>query len=289
MPRHSLSERIYAGLLRAYPRAFRARYEDEMVLLFGDQLRDARGANGAGGVATTWFRTLLDLVSSALGEHLRRDRIMAQSLATFEPTRSMRLLGTLAMIGGLLLIGVYFWTGLFAGPDNIIRLVLFALAGPAVSLALYRRQAAVAPQLALVATAIVVIAGLWYVTSNVFALNAARPWAGPGGLVYSLSSMSLFLSAAVFGVSALRIGAAWRGMTRWIAAIARIAAVILVIGGPLGALGDDRWGFTDNAEFGAVITQVALLGVFLTGAGWALLGAILVFGGRGREDDRAAA
>jgi hypothetical protein len=279
-PRPGLSARVYAGLLRAYPAPFRKRYEDEMVLLFGDQLRDARAAGGPGGVTSTWIRTLIDLASSAVGEHLRKDRTMAQSLATFEPTRGMRLLGMLAMIGGILLIGVFFWTGLFAGPDNTIRLVLFALAGPAIGLALYQRQAVVAPRLALVATAAVVIAGLWYTTTNILALNAPRPWAGAGGVVYSLSSLSLWLSAAVFGAIALRIGAIWRGMTRWFAATARIAAVVLVVGGPLSGLGDDRWGLTDNADYGAVITQAALLGVFLTGAGWALLGAVLMLAGR---------
>ena len=76
-PRQSLSERVYSGLLRAYPRTFRTRYADEMVLLFGDQLRDARAARGAGGITITWLRTLLDLASSAFGEHLRKDRTMA--------------------------------------------------------------------------------------------------------------------------------------------------------------------------------------------------------------------
>jgi hypothetical protein len=275
------SERLYATFLRAYPAPFRDRYGEEMVLLFADQLRDARLASGAGGVVTTWFRAVLDLASSAIGEHLRKDRTMAASLATFEPTRSMRWLGLLAVVGGCLLIGVFFWTGLFAGPDNTVRLVLFALSGAAVGLAFHRRQSAVAPRLALVATGAVVLAGLWYSTSNILSLNSPRPWAGVGGLIFSLSGLSLWLSAAVFGAIALRIDAAWHGMTRWSAATARMAALVLVIGGPLAALGDDRWGLTDNETYGALITQATLLGVFLTGAGWALLGAVLALGGRG--------
>jgi hypothetical protein len=285
-PRLTRGERVYAALLVAYPRAFRARYGEEMVLLFGDQLRDARTAGGAGGVFTTWVRTFFDLLSSAVGEHLRKDRDMAQSLATFEPTRSMRWLGLLAVVGGCLLIGVFFWTGLFAGPDNLVRLVLFALSGAAVGLAFHRRHSAVAPRLALVATGGVVLAGLWYATSNIFSLNGPRSWAGVGGLIFSLSSLSLWLSAAVFGAISLRIGAAWRGMTRWFAATARMALLILVIGGPLAALGDDRWGLTHNETYGALITQATLLGVFLTGAGWALLGTLLVSGGTGTGPER---
>jgi hypothetical protein len=280
--RPGLSERAYANLVRLYPAAFRDRYRDEMVRLFADQLRDARAGRGAGGVLITWLRTLADLASSAVGEHLRKDRTVAQSLATFEPTRSMRLLGLLAMVGGMLLIGVFFWTGLFAGSDNAIRLVLFALAGPAVGLAFHGRQSPVAPGLAIIATASVVVAGLWYATTNILALNAPGSWVGVGGLLYSLSSMALWLSAAVFGALLLRIGAAWRGMTRWSAAVVRMAAVILVVGGPLAALGDDRWGLTRNDTYGGIITQATLLGVFLTGAGWLILGAVLLVIGRTR-------
>jgi hypothetical protein len=253
-----------------------------MVQLFADQLRDAR-ATGGSGAAATWFRTVLDLFSSAVGEHFRKDRTMAESLTTFEPTRSMRLLGLLAIVGGTLLIGVFFWVGLFAGPSNTVRLVLFALTGVAVALAFHPRQAAVSPRLAMVGTVVVVLAGVWYLASNVLALNALRSWIGVGGLLYSLSSLSLWLSAGLYGAISLRTGAPWRGMTRWLAATARMAALVLLVGGPLAALGDDRWGLTDNETYGAMITQATLAGVFLTGAGWALLGAVLAFGGRGRR------
>ena len=110
-PPRSRSEAIYAGLLRAYPPEFRARYAEEMMLLFGDQLRDARAADGGGGAIATWFRSLVDLASSAVGQHLRKERTMAQSLATFEPTRTMKVLGAFAVAGGaLLLLAFVTWT-----------------------------------------------------------------------------------------------------------------------------------------------------------------------------------
>lgn len=46
---------------------------------------------------------------------------------------------------------------------------------------------------------------------------------------------------------------------------------------------------TDNAEYGALVAQATLIGVFLTGAGWVLLGAVLVFGGRGEGRSRTSA
>ena len=207
---------------------------------------------------------------------------MAKALTTFEPTRTtMRLLGIVRVVGGVLLLWAYFsWAPFVARSSHTVRLVLFALAGAAVGLAFHRRQSAVAPRLALVATSVVVLAGLWYATSNILALNLPRSWVGVGGLLYSLSSLAIWLSAALFGLISLRIGAVWHGMTRWFAATARIALLILAIGGPLAVLGDDRWGLGRHETYGALITQATLLGIFLTGAGWALLGAVLVTGGQ---------
>lgn len=210
-----------------------------------------------------------------------RDRSMAPSLATFEPTRPMRLLGIVGVVGGVLLLWAFIsWAPFVALANNTVRLVLFALAGASVGLAFHQRQSAVAPRLALLATSVVVLAGLWYATSNILALDGPRSWVGVGGVLYSLSSLSLWLSAAVFGAFSLRTGAVSQGLTRWFAATTRIALLILVVGGLLAALGDDRWGLTRHATYGAWISQATLLGVFLTGAGWVLLGAVLVLGGR---------
>jgi hypothetical protein len=160
--RPSLSERVYGALLHLYPAGFRARYRAEMVVLFGDQLRDAEAGRGTGGVAATWIRTLIDLARSAVGEHMRRDGTVAHSLATFQPTRSMRWLGLFGMLGAFLLLWAFISFNPFADPAlNNIRLILFALAGAAISLAFYERQAQLAPTLALLTTAAVVIGGTW--------------------------------------------------------------------------------------------------------------------------------
>lgn len=65
----TLASGCYRAALRLYPKAFRARYADEMVRVFGEGWRDARAA----GVAATvryGFRTGLDLLASALRERL---------------------------------------------------------------------------------------------------------------------------------------------------------------------------------------------------------------------------
>jgi hypothetical protein len=65
------SERAYRVLLRLYPRPFRARYEDEMVRLFLDQMRDARESERRRALAAHWLHSLTDIATSAPTEHLQ--------------------------------------------------------------------------------------------------------------------------------------------------------------------------------------------------------------------------
>lgn len=277
-PRSGRSERIYAALLHAYPREFRGRYGEEMILLFADQLRDARAATGAADVASTWFRTLLDLLSSAIGEHMRRDRTMAQSLATFEPTPTMRWLGLFSVAGAaLLLLAFLTWTPFESLEVNTVRLVVFGLSGAAIAIAFHGRQARVAPRLANVATGAVVVAGVWYSAGTVIGFFVESPFSGTFGFIGALAAAALFGTPTLYGLAMLRIGAAWEGMPRWRAAATRVAAIVL-LGSVLAVAGNDRWGLTHDPTFGWLWSQLALLGVFFAGAGWAVLGLVLVSG-----------
>jgi len=274
------SERLYAGLLRLYPGDFRRRYADEMVRLFGDQLRDARAKGRPGGTAATWFRTLADLVSSAIGEHLRKDRTMAQSLATFEPTRSMRLLGLFGVIGAVLLLWAFISFNPFVDPRvNSIRLLAFSLAGAAISLAFYRRQALVAPTLALLTTGAVVIAGLWSSTVLILSSGVERPFIGTFGLIGLFANIALFVTPAIWALGLLHTGAAWQGMSRNRGLATKLGATIL-IGSIVGWFGDDRLGMVDSL-WGPMWQTIALAGVAMNGIGWLTLGAVLVAPGRG--------
>jgi hypothetical protein len=60
-------EKVYCLLLKAYPARFREEYGREMLLLFGDQLRDARER---GHVARFWLRTSADWLRTVLFEHV---------------------------------------------------------------------------------------------------------------------------------------------------------------------------------------------------------------------------
>jgi hypothetical protein len=271
------SERVYAGLLLLYPGEFRRRYADEMVRLFGDQLRDARASRRPGGTAAMWFRTVVDLVSSAVGEHIRRDRTLAQSLATFQPTWFMRVLGLFGVVGALLLLVAFVTFEPFANNNvNIARLVWFALAGTAISLALYPRQAIAMPRLAFVSTAAVGIVGATYAVLTVQAAVVAYLHLSSLGV-----DAALWISAALYGAAVLGIGAAWRGMPRWASVATRLGAISL-LGSAIAWVGDDRFHLVDNEVYGQLFQFLAATGAVMNGIGWLLLGTVLLIGGRRR-------
>ena len=275
--RHSLSERVYGGLLHAYPARFRARYADEMVLLFADQLRDA---NTAGGVAATWFRTLFDLASSSVGEHLRRDRSMAQSLTSFEPTGAMRLLGIAGLVGGLLILWA-FVGDIGEEPANTIRLTVFYLGSAAIALALHSRLAASRPRLAFAVTAAVVFTSLWNVLWILLSAGLTHPFGGTFGMIGFASVHLGWFSAAAFGAAVLWVPTVWAGMGRSQVTVTRMAGLALLIGSIATNAGDDRLGLVNSDAYGALWRPIALTGLFLNGAGWVLLGTVLLLGKRG--------
>jgi hypothetical protein len=69
----SRHERAFRRLVRLYPPAFRAEYEDQMVGLFADQIRDSRASGSPLAVARLWAQTLIDLIATAPEQHLRKD------------------------------------------------------------------------------------------------------------------------------------------------------------------------------------------------------------------------
>ena len=70
--------RIYRRLLRLYPAEFRARYSDEMITLFREQLWDARASGGRRQVAFLWVRCVLDVALTAPKQHLDQERRVSE-------------------------------------------------------------------------------------------------------------------------------------------------------------------------------------------------------------------
>lgn len=81
----TLSARLYAALLAAYPARFRREYGREMALVFADRCREEEGR---GALARVWCETLIDLARTAPREHLDNLR---------EGGRLMKTLRTVAL------------------------------------------------------------------------------------------------------------------------------------------------------------------------------------------------
>jgi hypothetical protein len=253
--------RIYRWLLGLYPPAFRARYGDEMVQLFSDQLRDARRGRARTGIARVWLRTLGDLAITASAERVRRDRTVAHSL-TASPSASTRLLGSIGVIGGLLLVAALVpglpWTQeLFQ-----LRLLAFNAGAIAIAIAVHRRQAPVARRASIAVAGAVVLANACYLAMVV--LSVGRPVAPDPDpefrLVLFFAGVAMWWADAAFGLVSWRLGV----VTRW-------GALALAIGSALAFLGMDRLELV-RGELAWLIGPIALLGIALNGLGWILLG-----------------
>jgi hypothetical protein len=259
-PRGGGHERVYGWLLRFYPAEFRSRFAGDMVQLFRDQLRDARTGASPSGPARTWLRTLPDLVMTAASEHARRDRTVAHSLATTSPSTASRVLGLAGILGGAVLLVVFV---VDISPElNFVRLVLFNVGAMAIVIAVHRRQASVAPALALSAAVAALLANAWNLAMLLLSTGRPQPPEGDPDfrLVFFFAATAMWLTNAAFGLVTLRLGV----VSRW-------GALALAIGSVLAIAGMDRLGLTSSAN-PTIFEAVAIAGIGLTGIGWILLG-----------------
>jgi hypothetical protein len=253
IPRNAGHERLYRGLLRLYPAAFRARFSDEMVQLFSDQVRDAGTDGASAGVAGMWLRTLGDLAVTAASEHARRDRTVAHSL-TVSPSTSSRVLGLIGIVGGAFLLAAFV---VDIAPDvNVVRGIAFSLGAMAIVLAVHRRQWSLAPMLALAGAAPAFVANAWMLGMVVLTIGNPHPFAGVLGWMGFWGAVAMWLADAWFGLVTLRLGVA----TRW-------GALALVIGSLFAVTGIDRFELTST-----IFGPLALAGIGVNGIGWILLG-----------------
>ncbi len=243
-------ERIYRSLLRLYPSDYRAAYSDQMVQLFSDQLRDE-------GPGRSWLKAVGDIPSSAASEHLRRNRTVAHTMAV-APSPSMRIMGMLGVIGGLVTLAAYvpIW------PTNDLfnlRLVLLNVGAIAVVLAVHQRQASHGRILALSAAIPALIANLAYLI--LITQLVAQPGdigRGDYGPNHFYFQGALWLTYLWFGLVTLRLGA-----------VNRVAALALVIGSLAALLG---MGIIVPMVPDTTPFKIAQGGFALIGVGWILLG-----------------
>jgi hypothetical protein len=254
-------ERVYRGLLRLYPAEFRARFGDEMVQLFGDQLRDARTGRGSSGPTGTWLRTLGDLVLTAVSEHARRDRTMAHSL-TEAPSIPTRALGLIGILGGAALV-VGFIPNLTWGADLFnLRLVLFNVGAIAIGLAAYRAGALGSGRVSVMVAGAVILTNAWYLGMGIAGIGRPQfPEADPDfRLIGFYAGAAMWLTDAVFGYVIWRVGS----MARWV-------GLALAVGSLFAFTGMDRLELV-RGDLGWFWTPAALTGVAVNGLAWIVLG-----------------
>jgi hypothetical protein len=246
-------ERIYRSLLRLYPADYRATYTEPMVQLFADQVRD----EGAG---RSWFRAMGDVPRSAVSEHLRRNRTVAHSMSV-APSPTSRLLGTLGVVGGAVLllgfVNLEQWT-----PDLFnLRLILFNLGAIAIAIGVHFRQASAGRLLSLSAAIAVIAANAAYLVLILRAINAPGE-IGPGDYqpawLWPYVGGAMWLSDAWFGLVTFRL----RVLNRW-------SALALLIGSLAAFAGMGIFGL---APTGSVMEAIILTGMALHGLAWVLLG-----------------
>ena len=263
MARPGWSERIYRALLGMYPQAFRLRFADEMVQLFGDQLREARSHRAPLGIARTWFRGLGDLFITAASEHVRGDRGVGQSIGE-PPSRLTRLLGIVGVLGGLGILAAFVASDLifFTLPWLItVRIVLFNLGAIAVVAGL--QSSATGVHASRSSTAIAWAAALsnaWYAGMTLLPVVGWAPFAGDHHMVGFLAGMSMWTFNAAFGLVVARRGG-----------FLRAAGLTLALGSVLTMLGIDRLGLT-RGDYSWLFVPVAIAGQGIGGIAWLLLG-----------------
>lgn len=265
MPASRTSLRIYRRLIGLYPAAFRARYEDELVTLFADQLRDARASGGGARSMAVWARMLVDLVATASSEHGRRDRTMGHALD--QPSMMNRALGITGILGGFLLMAAIIpgipWGWLVFN----LRLAVFESGAIAIIVAVYRLTPDRWRSPSLLVAVPAILANAWHLVMSVtFVTRPQPPEADPEFRPwYALAATALWIGTALYGLMSLRLGV----VSRW-------GSLALAGGATLAVTGVSGLGFTTgaNAEF---IANLTVAGIVLVGIGWMILGIEVAF------------
>ncbi|MGH2358649.1 MAG: hypothetical protein ACRDGJ_11700, partial [Candidatus Limnocylindria bacterium] len=168
-------------------------------------------------------------------------------------------LGAGGIVAGLAILAAF----VIEIPQPLVapRIILFNLGCIGVVLAVHRRQASVAPVIALAGAVPAVLANLWYLVMVVLAIDRPDPvFGGDFGLVFFWAGMALWLADAWFGIMTLRLGA----VTRW-------GALAVGIGSLLTMLGIDRLGLVSEAN-PTIFNALATGGIVILSVGWILLG-----------------
>ena len=196
---------------------------------------------------------------------------IARSTSMTPPTAAARALGAAGILGGVLLLVAFV---IEVRPDlNWIRLVLFNVGAIATGIAFGRTAGRAS--LVWATAAAVILTNATHIAMTVLSLGVERPFAGDFGLVLFIVTLAMWLADAAFGL-VLAVG---RQPVE--GAGARLGAVALAIGSLLAIIGMDRIGLV-SPDRESMFTTIALVGIFLNGLAWIVLGVDVALGRRSR-------
>jgi hypothetical protein len=257
-------ERLARALLQLYPEPFRTRFGGDLVQLIGDVVRDARaGRPGSSGVAATWLGILFDVAQTAPLEHLDQRRL--GHTLTRPPALTARILGLLAILGGLLLVSVWIPILRFVPEtSNLTRLGLFNIGAIALALAVARGWAGSSRLIAPVTLA-TIVANAAHLAMLVASIGRpVYPLPDPEfRLLADFAGAAMWLTDAALGFVAWRL-AGLRGLRRG-------AGLALGLGSLFAFAGMARLGLFDGAA-GWFFAPASQVGIALNGIGFMLLG-----------------
>jgi putative ABC transport system permease protein len=113
---------MYRALLRIYPRAFRERFEDEMLALFAETAASARRTFG--GRVALWRATLADVLPSALRERLPERRSLSMSQTSSDIRQAWRAIARAPFVASLVVLLMALTIGSTTAVFSIVNAVL---------------------------------------------------------------------------------------------------------------------------------------------------------------------
>ncbi len=176
------SQRAYRALLRAYPRAIRDEYGDEMARCFRELCREELEGGGLG-LAALWARTLAELLCTALKER-----------STMFARNAYRAAVGVALAAASLLIWLTGAVGIIGSEDNNANSMYFGVLAVGIIGAIIARFRPNGMARALFSTALA--QALVAVIALLFGLGF--PW-GPPGEILGLNGffVALFVGSAL--------------------------------------------------------------------------------------------
>lgn len=208
-----------------------------------------RSDRTSGGMALAFMSLLVDVLATAPGEHLRRNRTVAHSLAP-RPSLTTRAFGLAGVGAGLAILAAFvvslpeawfFW-----------RIVVFAIGVIAIGIGIHLRQSPRARSISLGVTGALIVANVAYlITIVVFP---------PGHVAGFWAGLVLWLAGAAFGLAAALIGE-----------LSRIGGWAVAVGSLLTLTGIDRLGLVSQAN-PTVFNTLSQVGIMTMAAGWIVLG-----------------